>query len=332
MMRRTLLALAAATMAVLLAGCGGTHQDGSSHQNGNGSLGGGSSSQEGSNLQRQSEAANGSSMGRCAGNVSTHRQQEGRGADPNDTKIAFTRTIAGDALESELYVMNADGSNDTRLTNTSAVLATSPVWSPDGKTIAYLRGIDVASGRSDSDIYVINADGSNQSSLATVEQSTIAWSPDGTKIAFDGWTRSGEINGTPGIYLINPDGTGQEYLTGGASFTWSPDGKKIAFLLEAYSYDSSASASNADVDIYVRRTDGSSLTRLTNTPDIEESRPVWSPDGTKIAFASVDLSGNDIYVALRAFSWVSAAARSVHARASSRALRNLSTKPSEACL
>jgi Tol biopolymer transport system component len=138
-----------------------------------------------------------------------------------DTQIAFTRSIAGDATESELYVMNADGTNETRLTNTSElyakVLATSPVWSPDGEKIAYLRGIDVASGRMDTDIYVINADGSNPSNLTTVEQSTIAWSPDGTKIAFDGWTRSGDTYGSPGIYLINPDGTGLEYLTGGHS-------------------------------------------------------------------------------------------------------------------
>src|SRR5215217_6071724 len=167
-MCRTLLALAATTVAVLLAGCGGTHQDGSGSQNGS-SVGDPSSSQEGSNLQGRSEAANAKSVGRCAGNVSTHRQQEGRGEDPNDTKIAFTRTIAGDTTESELYVVNADGSNETRLTNTSAVLATVPVWSPDGKKIAYLRGIDVDTGRSDRDIYVINADGSNQSSLITVE-------------------------------------------------------------------------------------------------------------------------------------------------------------------
>jgi len=202
---------------------------------------------------------------RCWGNLTQSTENSQPGEDPNDTKIAFTRTIADDATESELYVMNADGTNETRLTNTSAVLATSPDWSPDGKRIAYLRGIDVASGRTDRDIYVINADGTNQSSLTTVEQSTFAWSPDGQKIAFDGWTRSGDINGVPGIYLINPDGTGLEYLTGGISFTWSPDSKKIAFVIKAYTSDSSASASDADSDIYVRRTDGSDLIRLTNT-------------------------------------------------------------------
>ena len=106
MTRRTLLALAATIVAVLLAGCGGTPQDGSNRQGG-------------------PKLTNANSVGRCAGNVSTRRQQEGRGEDSNDTQIAFTRVIAGEptasgpyATESELYVMNADGTNETRLTNT----------------------------------------------------------------------------------------------------------------------------------------------------------------------------------------------------------------------
>lgn len=131
---------------------------------------------------------------RCWGSLAQSTQNSKPGEDQNDTKLAFTRTIAGDALESELYVMNTDGSNETRLTNTSAVLATSPVWSPDGKKIAYLRGIDVASGRTDRDIYVINADGSGRTNLTNSKQSEdyFAWSPAGVGAITE---RTEEVNG-----------------------------------------------------------------------------------------------------------------------------------------
>ncbi|MCE2398968.1 MAG: PD40 domain-containing protein, partial [Gemmatimonadetes bacterium] len=81
----------------------------------------------------------------------------------------------------DIYVMDADGGSQTRLTDNSD-LDISPAWSPDGTEIAFasLRDHIV-------NIYVMDADGGNQTRL-TGNRTLVdnpAWSPDGTRIAFE---------------------------------------------------------------------------------------------------------------------------------------------------
>src|SRR6266852_3536473 len=71
---------------------------------------------------------------------------------PDNKKIAFTSDRDGN---SEVYVMNADGKNVRRLTNTRAT-ERAAVWSPDGKRIVFS-----SDGDGPSEIYVMDADGSN---------------------------------------------------------------------------------------------------------------------------------------------------------------------------
>jgi len=73
---------------------------------------------------------------------------------PDGTKIAFESYRDGDF---EIYVMNADGSNQTRLTNNGGL---NPCFSPDGTKIAFVSDRD-----GDFEIYVMNADGSNQTNI-----------------------------------------------------------------------------------------------------------------------------------------------------------------------
>jgi Tol biopolymer transport system component len=116
-------------------------------------------------------------------------------------KIAFTSTRDGDY---EIYTMEPDGSNQTRLTNNSGY-DISPKWSPDGTKIAFLRANVFQLGY---DIYVMNADGSNQTRLTNnlVVVEPPDWSPDGTRIVFH--FQSGVGNSfTNEISVVNADGT-----------------------------------------------------------------------------------------------------------------------------
>ena len=194
---------------------------------------------------------------------------------PATDKIAFWSNRDGN---DEIYVMNADGSGQTRLTNNPAS-DVRPAWSPDGTKIAFESYRD-----GNEEIYVMNADGSGQTRLTNNPGPdwTPAWSPDGTKIAFTS-SRDSDLE----IYVMNADGSGQTRLSngGGTDPAWSPDGTNIAF----------DSVRDSNGEIYVMNADGSGPTRLTNNPARDVS-PSWSPDGTKIAFQS-DRDGNDeIYV------------------------------------
>ena len=179
----------------------------------------------------------------------------------------------------DIYVMNADGTGTSRLTN-DIWDNLEPAWSPNGKRIAFSSNRSYAEDDLGYAIYVMNADGTGVSRLTDGPGSSFypAWSPDGKKIAFS-WNK--DWRGYE-IYVMNADGTGVSLLTDdaiGASFapTWSPDGQRIAF----YAYREG----NSDIDVYVMNSDGSNLTRLTDHPE-PDWRPAWSPDGRRIAFVS----------------------------------------------
>ncbi len=125
---------------------------------------------------------------------------------PDDRKIAFGRR--------GIWVMNADGSRPKRVTRKRD---SSPTWSSDGRTIAFVRG-----ARGSREIWLMRTNGTRQRRIAKGGSDT-AWSPDGRRIA---------VLRNNGIWIMNPNGTGQRRVpgTGSASgLAWSPDSRYFAY-------------------------------------------------------------------------------------------------------
>lgn len=201
-------------------------------------------------------------------------------AEENQGKIVFTSDRDGD---DEIYLMNANGSGITRLTNQPGFDAM-PDFSPDGKQIVF-----ISSRAGNQEVFVMDADGSNPRQLTETPAREYhpTFSPDGAQIAF-----MSERDGNVEIYRMNPDGSHVLRLTDAPGFdgqpAFSPDGEQIAFV----------SSRDESWQIYVMTAEGSAVQRLTQD-ESTNSYPRFSPDGTQIAYESMsgkDISATELYV------------------------------------
>ncbi|HEV2299576.1 MAG TPA: S9 family peptidase [Candidatus Acidoferrales bacterium] len=204
-----------------------------------------------------------------------------------------------------------------------------PQCSPDGKSVAYVVStIDVKGDKHESHIWMVGTDGSREVQLTESQESEGAprWSPNGKYLAFNSG-RPGPAKSNQ-VWLLNRDGGEATQLTDTKlhlqSFEWSPDSKRLALVLRDLGPDEDSNQAEATepakppkppkpivIDRYHFKQDvagyllsgvhthiylfdvATKKTERLTKGDFDESNPVWSPDGSRIAFLSNHLQDPD---------------------------------------
>ncbi len=206
-------------------------------------------------------------------------------------KIVFSSNRNGN---SEIYMMNPDGSQQVRLTNHRAS-DFRPVFSPTGEEILF-----VSNRSGERDLYIMRADGHGERPVfptAPAFRDYPTWSPDGKKIAYMQLDR--EAKRTI-VYTARANGTSVKRVVeiksmGGAGNgdpAWSPDGTEIAYVVHGEIHWASRQIR------FINLKDRKQETLLPD--DIPRmSEPVWSPANNKIAFVWLRPAQRSIFMVNR---------------------------------
>ena len=199
-----------------------------------------------------------------------HKQQFGmRGVAR--TKLVFSSNRSGDKSAgyvknrdaANIYFSDYDGANETRVT-VYPTLDLTPVWSPDGKAIAYTS---YRNNYPDIFISYIYEGRLERPAKGTSETKNYlpAWSHDGTRIAYTSALPDGNVE----IFVMNRDGSGVRRLTNhpmaDATPTWAPTGNQLAFVSDR----------TGSPQIYIINADGTDMRRISSESYCD--RPTWSP-------------------------------------------------------
>lgn len=219
-------------------------------------------------------------------------------------KITFVRGTRAALATGEVWVMERDGSQQTRLTN-NAVFDGLPAFSPDGERIAFTSRRESVGAQVNDEIFLMDpkdddgdGNGDNLTRITftdTENEFQPAFSPDGNRIAFTSSQNGNEI------FVMDADGTNRVRLTDNAARdarpAFSPRGDRIAFTSNRPGPDGFT-----DDEIYVMDAadtdgdgNGDNLTQITDNTTVpvndipvlvNDTHANFSPDGEEVAFTS----------------------------------------------
>lgn len=217
---------------------------------------------------------------------------------PDGERIAFTGIVGfrnGDGAEPimRLFSVRADGSDLRAIRGSKG--ATGPVFSPDGRTVAFTRVIDRPSpttvdgkfweeGFFGSTIWAIDLATGAQRRLTPwrdgLSYVASSFSPDGSTLLAS--REDDLLTYEPQPVALKLDGSGARPLfNDGSEAVYSPDGSKIALIRRTVEY---GDEHGEDTDLYVIDADGGGVRRLTRTPGRIELFPSWDPSGERLAY------------------------------------------------
>jgi Tol biopolymer transport system component len=218
------------------------------------------------------------SFGQGALRVLDLRARRERGIG-RDTVRAFDwspdgRRLVYESANGVMWIIEASGSRLAKRLRRGHT----PVWSPDGKWIAYFAGAR------NTDVFKVSARRGSRPVRLTRNSGpdySPQWSPKGSAIAF-----ISERDGNSELYIIGADGSGLRRLTHDSApdedFQWDRDGARLVYVSYRDGADPlSIGIGNAEIQTVEIRT--GRIHNLSNNP-AWDGDPAWSPDGRWIAF------------------------------------------------
>ena len=207
-------------------------------------------------------------------------------------RIAFESSRSGDT---EIWVMNPDGSVQLNLTNSKKSIDVFPAWDPTGTLITF------SSDRHDAgnlDVYVMNSDGTGLTQLTNSpgEDRGTSWTSDGETIVFHTARNRLATGHSFDLFTMDADGTNEQLLFPNASAGYVCGDSETGVVVFNSSGDPLGTNPEGDFEIFtIRVTDvnneDDTLRQLTFN-DVLDSGPKWSPDCSMISYNSLDAGGS----------------------------------------